>query len=129
MQIRNKFIELVMQASEICENHLDIDAEPHLAEILDFVIQNYQSKSVLESAFVEILNEPILAAPEIVEYCMFELRWSHVKRALVDRARTEPEIRRRRPFEAMLESFEDDWEGANSYKRHCQSGIVSENEP
>lgn len=118
--LREEFERLMDNAERIWQTTYDThDLEPYLLAILKFLKKNLDSKDLLEQYMVELVQKPRWRVSlDVIEFCMFELRWSKVKKAaedLVAYTQEVQDVRRRDVVWKIPLAFSDDWDGAEFY--------------
>lgn len=122
-----KFFELVEKIRYIDSECLEEPIEPYLEILLEYIIDHPELKTEFINAFIQIIHDPDLESPELVEYCMHALRWEEVKHHISDWLESENSERIRYFLKNLLMSFDDDWYDATSYIRFANELNNSKN--
>ncbi len=117
-EIRKEFGRLMDNVEKRWEEtYSSHDLEPQLLAILNFVKQNLQYKDVLLQCFIDLVEKSPKwkGSIEVIEFCMFELRWIEVKQAIEKIVKNTKDIRTRDALSHLPEAFYDDWDGVEYY--------------
>lgn len=112
-----RFFDLALDASRIESECYELPIEPAYEAVLCHVLAHPESKSEFIDAFIEIAHDPGLAPPQLIEYCMHELRWDDLRRYFSSWLEYERSERIRHVIRKFLKAFDDDWPDAGSYTR------------
>src|SRR5215469_15539455 len=87
MSVEDEFEQLRLAVIRADDEHLgDIrPMEPPLVKILDLVQNHPAKQKFFEEQFVRMATWDLLSPPELVPFCMRELRWPEVLRAVRER--------------------------------------------
>lgn len=116
-EITDQFFKLSADAEFIAGSAMDKPLEPALEAILIFVQDHPSHRIELVDAFLDVLRNPEKGPPELVEYCMHELKWPEVRETIqiwLDGERSE---RVRHVLRKQLLAFDDNWFDASFYER------------
>ena len=104
------FRDLCLQASQAEDAELNRFLETEYSAVLDYVIRHPTWRNEFGSEFIRMVTFPGTISAELVEYCMYELRWPEVAEAARSMMNTSDDPRNISVFEHILESFQDDWD-------------------
>ncbi|MFC0547872.1 hypothetical protein [Kutzneria chonburiensis] len=92
--------------------------EPLLEDLVDQIKAASDCRLKVSERFFVLISEINPWSLEILQYCMYGLRWSEV----CDRARRyfekEENVGKRRLYERLVESFDDDWPEREFFRRY-----------
>ena len=116
MDPKVKFYELANSAEKRYAESLDIgEVEPIFLEVLDLILRHPEEKSTFIDCFENVISNGYTTPPELVSFCMHELRWPELKKSLNDWLLIEKSERIRHVLRQTLEAFNDDWNDADMY--------------
>ncbi|AIO43180.1 MULTISPECIES: hypothetical protein [Burkholderia] len=113
----DEFFKLAAHAEFIAENAMDQPLEPALEVVLSFVQSHLDQRFEFATAFLDVLRDPEKGPPELVEYCMHELKWPEVREAIQAWLDSERSERVRHVLRKQLLAFDENWYDANFYDR------------
>lgn len=113
----DKFFKLSAHAEFIAGTAIDQPLEPALEAVLNFVQDHCDQRLEFANAFLDVLHDPEKGPPELVEYCMHELKWSEVRDAIQTWLDSERSERVRHILRKQLLAFDENWHDANFYER------------
>lgn len=96
---------------------MDQPLEPALGAVLSFVENHLDQRPRFANAFLDVLRDPEKGPPELVEYCMHELKWPEVYEAIKTWLDNERSERVRHILRRQLLAFDENWLDANFYDR------------
>ncbi len=96
---------------------MDQPLEPALEVVLRFVQNHLDQRFEFVNAFLDVLRDPEKGPPELVEYCMHELKWPEVREAIQAWLDSERSERVRHILRKQLLAFDENWNDANFYDR------------
>lgn len=106
----------LLREAAVVDDDLFADSEPSFAAVLNFLIEHPELRPAAAERFIRgLLNDPAIP-PELIEYCMFELRWSEVQQAAKDLVQSVG-IREQAVLKGIIGSFSDRWYGKTAYRR------------
>jgi len=109
--------ELFSLACRACiESDSTRDFEPRFADLLDFIRLNPQCREEALRKFLDQVLNPS-GCLELLEYCMYELRWTEVKAKALEVIAGAEDWRLKSALSHVVEAFEKDWPGAKMYQR------------
>ena len=110
----NKLVDTVEEKWKTTYSAEEI--EPSFLNVLNFVNQNLSSRDTLVQCFISLLHNPEWNGPvELIEFCMFELRWPEVKQAAEEIVKHTQDIRERDFLRTISYAYSDDWDGIDFY--------------
>ncbi|MDY7804522.1 hypothetical protein U0E23_18940 [Burkholderia stagnalis] len=113
----DEFFKLAAHAEFIAGSAMDQPLEPALEAVLSFVQNHLGQRIELADAFLDVLRDPEKGPPELVEYCMHELKWLEVRQAIQTWLDSERSERVRHILRKQLLAFDDNWYDASFYER------------
>lgn len=90
--------------------------EPLLLKLLETIESSPDQREQVSAFLAALIEEWPWGAVEILEFTMRRLQWSEIRSALESSATQDPDFRKRRQAERVLEVFEDDWEAGEIYR-------------
>lgn len=118
-KVMQTFLALCAEANRVDSEGME-DPEPSFAAVLHHVKSNPGDRSLFADAFINIVRSPDLSPPELVQYCMHELRWDEVREALSGWLNSESSERVRHVLRKLVAAFYDDWGDAMLYARYSK---------
>jgi hypothetical protein len=92
--------------------------EPLLEDLVDQVRDSVDCWAKVSERFIVLVHNIDPWSLEILQYCMHELRW----REIFDRGQyflqREENVGRRRLYERLIQSFDDDWSEREFFRRY-----------
>ncbi len=116
-EIAQEFWRLIDSAQQRWEKTYSADElEPSLLDILNFVKQHSKSRNALEKCFIDLVHAIGKSVKvDVLEFCMYELRFPNVKRVVEETIRHSQDIRKQTALESILQAYSDDWDGVELY--------------
>ncbi|QEY74481.1 hypothetical protein [Pseudomonas denitrificans (nom. rej.)] len=108
-----KFDDIILKSTEMYDEDGACTYESVLVEMLNFIKDNLEYRSIFVNKFEEILmskNTPI----ECVAFCMRELKWDEIRKFAVDGfdMKIDP---RSAAYISLLSAYEDSWQDEDLY--------------
>ncbi|MFI9388575.1 hypothetical protein [Kutzneria sp. NPDC052558] len=109
-------IDFLLKVQEIADGVDQI--EPLLEDLVDSILRASNCKVRVEFKFQTLVRDLNVMSLEILQYCMYKLRWQSIRDMAEDLLMKEAGINRRRLLERLVESFGDDWPERELYRRY-----------
>ncbi|MFF2045904.1 hypothetical protein ACFVVX_36340 [Kitasatospora sp. NPDC058170] len=109
-------IEFLLKAQQLADGVDQV--EPLLEDLTDQIRDRGSCRPAVAERFLALMQEIDPWSLEVLQYCMHELRWQEVLDRAEDLFRKESGVARRRLYERLLESFEDDWKEREFFRRY-----------
>jgi hypothetical protein len=94
--------------------------EPLLEDLVDWIDLHPSCRESVAERFRELVAHIDADKVEILQYCMHALRWNEVHQIADELASTEKNVGRRRLYDRLLESFQDDWREKDLFRRYVK---------
>jgi hypothetical protein len=117
MQALSDFRALCAKATEAEDSLLPRTVEPEYGQVLQYMIDHPVLRPHLGEILLDLATFPGQISPDLVEYCMLELRWPEVKSEARQRLHEAADPRSKRVFECILEAYEDGWNADGYFSR------------
>jgi hypothetical protein len=108
---------LLVEAAQVAASRWDVVSEPYLSRVLDYILLNMNDREIFDCEFRRMISSMEDGFPEIVEFCMYKLRWQEVRDMIIEKLSSSEDERMRHVLSGMLDSFSDEWGGVKFYKR------------
>lgn len=110
MEMRESLMEGFREASTALHETLStLEMDPYLDRVASLIAAAPHSEDV-RSVVLETLDaSDSSAAPEVIQYLAHRFRWKWLRCETQTRAAGEPDLRRARFYEMVLEAFSEDW--------------------
>jgi len=111
-----RFWELVKLAQEVWDKTYSTEEiEPYLLDILRLAREHPHERNNLANCFIKLLKEP-RATVEIFQFCMRELRWLEIKRAVEEQMwQNAGNLRFLDAMQQILDVYSEEWLDADIY--------------
>jgi hypothetical protein len=113
--IRERFWELCSRAEDSYDGP---ELESVLVEVLRLIDSCPDARLELARCFIDLVRQPDRGSWEIVEFCMHNLRWPEVRRAVVEdleKAKADQDGRAVPILSQILAAFDPAWPNADLY--------------
>jgi hypothetical protein len=108
--IMKKFHDLCAIASRAEDEELDKFLEREYSAVLDYILSYPQYRPEFGTNLLNMVEYPGDISDQLVEYCMYELKWHEVEENARLRLSAAEDPRSKIIFEHILEAFQDDWD-------------------
>lgn len=92
--------------------------EPLLEDLVDHIRANGSCRPRVLERFLDLIQQLDPWNLEVLQFCMYDLRWQEVSDQAHFWCRQEGGVGRRRLYERLIESFDDSWPEREFFRRY-----------
>ncbi|MEU1285887.1 hypothetical protein [Kitasatospora sp. NPDC005856] len=109
-------IDFLLKAQRLADGVDQV--EPLLEDLADHIKVGEACRPRTIERFLALMQDIDPWSLEILQYCMHDLRWAEIHDCAEGLLRHEKKTAKRRLYERLLESFEDDWPEREFFRRY-----------